>query len=102
MIGETTVLSERSVGDACDDLESWKFLKPDGAWMTDCGSSAEPDRVLEGSWVTILCTRSCTHQSSILPLEDSIHTLVALSGLVISMSGDSNSPVPLLFTLVSS
>ena len=60
VLGDTTVFSERSVGDAWLDFDSSKFLYPSGAWMTDCGSlSGESERVRGGSCVSILYTRSC-------------------------------------------
>ena len=58
MLGDTTVSTERSVGETEEAAPSEKFLKLDGTWITDCGSSsAEPDR--GGSFVSIFDTRSC-------------------------------------------
>lgn len=48
--GETTVSSERSVGEAVLGLPFLKFLNSEGTCMTDCGSSLSAgERILSGS-----------------------------------------------------
>lgn len=58
--GETTVAPELSVvGDCVFEPSRSKLWNPDGAWITDCGSSlAESDRTRLGKCVFSRCGRS--------------------------------------------
>lgn len=91
---EITVASELPASDFWLDLVSSKLLKLGGMWMTDCGSSLVMlDRNSLGIRVSILCARSCSCQNVSTWTSWSMHTLPALCGLVISMSGDCTSPL---------